>query len=101
MLIRIAQVLSGADLAQCRGELENADWSDGRQSAGYLSAAVKDNTQLPESSPVARSVGQRILRALDANALFTAASLPFKVLPPQFNRYTDQQSYGRHIDGAR
>jgi PKHD-type hydroxylase len=100
MLIRISQVLSGVDLADCRSALEQADWADGRQSAGYLSAAVKNNTQLPESSPVARKAGERILRALDANALFTSASLPMKVLPPQFNRYTDEQSYGRHIDGA-
>jgi PKHD-type hydroxylase len=100
MLIRIQQVLSDADAAEFRAELERADWADGRDSAGYLSAAVKDNSQLPDSSPVARKLGERILRALDGNALFTSASLPFKVLPPLFNRYTDQQSYGRHIDGA-
>jgi PKHD-type hydroxylase len=93
-------VLSGDTLTQVRGDLEGADWADGRGSAGYLSAAVKDNSQLPDGNPVARKLGDTILRALEGNALFTSASLPFKVLPPQFNRYTDQQSYGRHIDGA-
>jgi PKHD-type hydroxylase len=100
MLIRIPHVLSREQLAECRGELERADWADGRDSAGYLSAGVKNNTQLAENNPVARKLGEVILRALDGNALFTSASVPFKVVPPLFNRYTQEQSYGRHIDGA-
>jgi PKHD-type hydroxylase len=100
VLIQIRHVLSEAEAAECRAELERADWTDGRGSAGYLSAGVKDNSQLPDSSPVARKLGERILRALDGHASFTSAALPFKVVPPLFNRYTDQQSYGRHIDGA-
>jgi PKHD-type hydroxylase len=100
MLVQIQHVLSESEAADCRAQLERADWTDGRRSAGYLSATVKDNSQLPDSSPIGRNLGERILRALDGNALFTSASLPFKVVPPLFNRYTDQQSYGRHIDGA-
>ncbi len=100
MLIQIPHVLKGDALTSVRTELEQADWADGRGSAGYLSAAVKDNSQLPDGSPVARKLGETILRALDGNALFTSAALPFKVLPPQFNRYTGNQNYGRHIDGA-
>ncbi len=100
MLIQIPHVLTHDALASCRTELERAEWADGRGSAGYLSAAVKDNSQLPDGSPVARKLAETILRALDGNALFTSASLPFKLLPPQFNRYTSNQNYGRHIDGA-
>ena len=100
MLIQVPHVLKGDALAGVRAELEQADWADGRGSAGYLSAAVKDNSQLPDASPVARKLGETILRALEGNALFTSASLPFKVMPPQFNRYTGNQNYGRHIDGA-
>jgi len=100
MLIQIQRVLSEADAAEFRAVLERTEWTDGRGSAGYLSAAVKDNSQLPDSSPIARDLGERILRALDGNALFASASLPFKVSAPLFNRYADQQSYGRHIDGA-
>lgn len=100
MLIRIPQLLSPEQVAECRAELERADWTDGRESAGYLSAGVKNNTQLPEGGPAARKLGELVMRALDRNALFTSAALPFKVLPPFFNRYTGGQSYGRHIDGA-
>ncbi len=100
MLIQVPQVLSGAQAAECRAELEGADWTDGRATTGYLSAGVKDNSQLAEGHPVARKLGEQILRALEGNALFTSAALPFKVMPPFFNRYTGGQSYGRHIDGA-
>lgn len=100
MLIRIPQLLSAEQVAECRAELERADWTDGRDSAGYLSAGVKNNTQLPEGGPAARKLGELVLRALDRNPLFTSAALPFKVLPPFFNRYAGGQSYGRHIDGA-
>ena len=37
---------------------------------------------------------------VSGNALFTSAALPFKIMPPFFNRYAGGQSYGRHIDGA-
>jgi PKHD-type hydroxylase len=41
-----------------------------------------------------------ILEELDKNESFISAALPMRVLPPLFNRYTQGQSYGGHIDGA-
>lgn len=100
MLIRILSALTAEQVAHCRQELERAKWADGRHSAGYLSQAVKSNAQLPDDDPIARKLCEIILVALEKNALFTAAALPLKVLPPLFNRYSDGQSYGAHIDGA-
>ena len=100
MLIRIPQVLSAQQVKDCRAALEAADWSDGRTTAGYLSARVKDNAQVPEGHPVARRLGNVILDELDKNQLFISAALPLKVVPPLFNRYAGGQSYGGHVDGA-
>jgi PKHD-type hydroxylase len=100
MLIRIAQVLGPEQVAHCRAELERASWADGRHSAGYLSRGVKHNAQLPDTDPTARKLGETILSVLEANALFTSAALPLKVLPPLFNRYAEGQAYGAHVDGA-
>lgn len=100
MLVRIAKVLSAEELAQCRERLGSADWQDGRHSAGYLSRRVKDNAQLADADPVARALGELILNALDRSALFTSAALPLKIVPPLFNRYESDQTYGYHIDGA-
>ena len=100
MLLHIPSLIDAAQLAECRKGLENADWSDGKATAGYLSSRVKDNAQLPETDPVARRLGGMILDALDKNQLFISAALPLKVVPPLFNRYAGGQSYGGHIDGA-
>ncbi len=100
MLLQIPNVLSAAQVAECREALEAAEWGDGKATAGYLSQRVKDNVQLPEGHPLARRLGGLILDALDRNQLFISAALPLKVVPPLFNRYAGGQSYGGHIDGA-
>ena len=100
MLIRVPQVLTAAQVAECREALETAEWADGKATAGTLSVRVKNNLQLPERHPLARRLGEMILNALDKNLLFVAAALPLKVVPPLFNRYAGGQSYGDHIDNA-
>ncbi len=100
MPLHIPGVLDQAQVAQCRQALESAEWIDGRDTAGYLSAQVKNNAQLAENSAVARKLGGMILDVLDAHPLFISAALPLKVVPPLFNRYAGGQAYGGHIDGA-
>lgn len=100
MLIQLKQVLDPATVEKFRGVLERADWSDGRGSAGYLSQAVKRNRQLSDDHPLARELGEKIVRILDGNEQFAAAALPAKIVPPLFNCYEEDNSYGRHVDGA-
>src|ERR1700742_3583093 len=100
MLLRIPTVLTKDQVAECRKALDQADWADGRATAGYQSAKVKNNRQLPERHPTAVKLGDAILTALDRHQLFTSAALPLKVVPPLFNRYENSQTYGNHIDGA-
>lgn len=100
MLLQIPAVLDAALLAQCQRALAQADWVDGRVTAGYQSARAKDNRQLAEDSPVARQLGDIILAALERNALFVSAALPLKVFPPLFNRYEGGQAFGTHVDNA-
>jgi PKHD-type hydroxylase len=100
MLLAIPNVLSGAQVAQGRQILDQAEWVDGRVTAGIQSARTKDNMQLPENSPGARQLGDMVLEALGKNALFISAALPRHVFPPLFNRYTGGQSFGTHVDNA-
>ncbi len=100
MLVVIPKVLDAAQLKLCRDELAQAEWSDGRNSAGYIARQVKNNQQLAEDNPLAKKLGEIILRALQGNELFTAAALPLKLVPPMFNRYDSTQTYGRHVDGS-
>ena len=100
MLVHIEKVLDAARVAEMRGQLDAAQWGDGRDTAGYLSSRVKANAQLPETHPLARKLGATILDALGRNAKFVSAALPLKIVPPLFNRYGEGQTYGSHIDGA-
>lgn len=100
MLVHIKKVLSAEQIADILRLLSEAQWGDGRETAGYLSSRVKNNAQLTESDPVARKLGSLILDTLDRNQQFLSAALPLKVVPPLFNRYTGGQTYGSHIDGA-
>ncbi|MEZ5395637.1 MAG: Fe2+-dependent dioxygenase [Bryobacterales bacterium] len=100
MLIEIPQVLSAEDVADFRQKLDATQWVDGRVTAGPQSMRTKNNMQLPEDSPVAQELGDRILAALEKNALFLTGALPQRVFPPLFNRYAGGQSFGSHVDNA-
>ena len=100
MLLQIPDVLTSEQLAEVRRTLEQAEWVDGRVTAGHQSARAKDNMQLPEHHPAARELGDLIVAALERNPLFMSAALPARVFPPLFNRYEGGQSFGNHVDNA-
>jgi PKHD-type hydroxylase len=61
---------------------------------------VKHNLQLDEDDPVARELGDVLLKVLPQNLLFMAAAVPYKIFPPLFNCYRGGGSFGQHIDNA-
>lgn len=100
MLTQIPDILTPAQVAEARRVLDAAEWQDGRVTAGHQSARAKHNQQLAEDHPVARQLGEAIVRALQNNPLFIAAALPLRVFPPLFNRYAGGHSFGNHVDNA-
>lgn len=100
MLICIPKVLSKAQVAACRERIDAAEWLDGKTTAGEQSAAVKQNSQLPESSLLAVEIGNLILDALAQTPQFISAALPLKIFPPLFNRYQQGGQFGTHVDNA-
>jgi PKHD-type hydroxylase len=100
MLLTIPEVLSRDDVASFRERLDQAEWIDGRVTAGPQSMRTKRNMQLPEGSPLAAELGGRILSALETNPLFLTGALPQRVFPPLFNRYEGGHSFGSHVDNA-
>lgn len=83
-----------------REALAQAAWTDGRETAGWQSAAAKHNRQLPLASEAARDLAGSVLAALDRSDLFQAAALPRRVWPPMFNRYGPGEAFGDHVDAA-
>jgi PKHD-type hydroxylase len=100
MLITIPDVLTSDQLVEARNLLREAEWVDGRVTAGHQSATAKNNLQIPEGHPSAQAIGNLILDALGQNALFISAALPMKVFPPLFNSYSGGQNFGTHVDNA-
>ena len=100
MLLAIPDLLTAEQVLQARQILDNAQWIDGRVTAGHQSTRTKDNLQLPENHPAAAQLGEMILEALGQNALFISAALPQRVFPPLFNRYQGGQSFGTHVDNS-
>ncbi|MDQ1118533.1 MULTISPECIES: Fe2+-dependent dioxygenase [Pseudoxanthomonas] len=100
MLLHIPQILDADQVRHMRQALEAAEWTDGRETVGAQGAKVKRNQQLPDASPLREQLGQQVLAALERNALYFAAALPLRTLPPRFNRYTGGGEYGFHVDGS-
>ncbi|HEX3797363.1 MAG TPA: Fe2+-dependent dioxygenase [Verrucomicrobiae bacterium] len=100
MLITIPNVLTGEQVREARKILDQAEWMDGKVTAGHQSARTKNNLQIPENHPAARQLGEMILAALGQNPLFRSAALPARVFPPLFNRYSGGHSFGTHVDNA-
>jgi len=100
MLLHIPNVLDLHQVRAMRESLEQATWTDGRETVGPQGAKVKRNLQLPDASPLRSELGLEVLKALAQHPLYHAATLPLRTLPPRFNRYEGGGEYGFHVDGA-
>jgi PKHD-type hydroxylase len=100
MLIVIEKVLTSEQVLTARQMLANAEWVDGRVTAGYQAQEVKRNAQVKEGSAVANELGDMVLASLAKSSRFMAAALPLRVFPPMFNSYAGGQTFGTHVDTA-
>lgn len=100
MLLHIPNVLSETQVKECQEMLLDADWIDGKNTAGHQARLTKSNLQLPEASTVGQDIGQFIVAKLRQIPQFLGAALPNKFYPPMFNCYQDSGAFGSHIDNA-
>jgi PKHD-type hydroxylase len=100
VLICIPNVLTKEQVKHCRRIMDEAQWVDGRGTAGPQSGSVKHNNQLPEGSAASKELGDLVLEALSRSPLFISAAVPLRIFPPLFNRYGTGQYFGTHVDGA-
>jgi PKHD-type hydroxylase len=100
MMVHVPEVLGAEEVARCRAALAQAEWVDGRETAGHQSGRVKRNRQVKEGSPAALQLGALVLAALERSALFISAVLPQRVFPPLFNQYAEDMRFGSHVDNA-
>ena len=87
MVLHIPNVLSKEQLIKCREILNNAEWIDGKLTAGSQAINVKSNLQLSENSEELKILRNIITQALRTNPLFISATLPNHIISPFVNRY--------------
>ena len=64
MLLHIPGLFSREEVQRIREALQQADWADGKITAGFQSAKAKHNLQLPEGHPLAQEIGAAMLERL-------------------------------------
>ena len=100
MVVTIDNVLTAQELASLREWLDQAPWARAI-SAGPQAKLAKHNEQLPEDVAGLQEMRTLVMRALNRSELLITAAMPYKILPPNFNRYTVPNShYGAHIDNT-
>jgi PKHD-type hydroxylase len=102
MLLVIPQVLGDAELSELRALLDapQAEWVDGRVTAGHQGVHVKTNQQIDERSATAARAQAIVAAALERHPVFISAALPNVLYPPMFNRYSGGMEFGAHVDGG-
>lgn len=100
MLLQIPDILTPEEVARAQAVLAEAQWGDGKATAGHQSALAKRNLQLPQAGRAATELGALVTAAFNRNLLFLSAALPQRVFPPLFSRYAPGHDFGNHVDNA-
>lgn len=98
MFSRIPHLLSSDDLSAVEELLAQADWTDGRLSAGSQSQSVKRNRELSQSAQVRGKLNAIVMGRLVSHPDYQAIALPCKVAEPYYVCYRAGDYYGEHTD---
>lgn len=100
MILCIDNVLMPEQLDRIRDLLKDAEFVDGKLTAGDYAQTVKHNQQLPGGTDVAEAVESIVAQAIADNPLFQAAVRPKTIRPILLSRYQPGMEYGWHTDNA-
>ncbi len=98
MMLHIPAVIDTAQLKIMQTALQQADFVDGRLSAGPTARQVKHNQELDPGGRIASDLGKIMVGNLYNNETFRKAALPYRIAAPLFARYDKSMHYGEHID---
>jgi PKHD-type hydroxylase len=100
MIVQIDQVLTPETLQTIHHFLQQAEFVDGKLTAGTFARVVKHNDQMNGDTDIAKTVTRTISQAIQHNALFQAVARPKVIRPCLINRYGPGMAYGWHTDNA-
>ena len=96
-MYRVLQVLTDAEVAECRRIAASAPFADGRITNPHNTA--KQNEQLHDQAGYQQSA-QLLQAALIRNEELMNFAFPVKIAPPMITRYQPGMKYGLHTDAA-
>ena len=96
-MYRILQLLSPAEISECRRIAASAQFVHGKITNPHMKA--KQNEQLHEPQAYQQS-SQMLLEALNRSEEFREFAFPATIAPPMITRYQPGMHYGAHADSA-
>ncbi len=99
MIFSIDHLLSPDELANITQVLEQAEFVDGKLTAGWHAKLVKNNQQL-KAGASQKELKTKVRTAINTNALFQSAIRPKLIHSLLFSRYERGMSYDTHVDNA-
>lgn len=99
-MIVIEKIFSTEEVASYRQTLNTVPWGDGGKTAMGMAASIKNNNQADASDPIVHQLANQLLGRIGEIPKLVSAALPHKIFPPCFNRYSETQEYGYHVDAA-
>ena len=98
MLLKIPRLLNAAQLDKVHQVLAEAEFVDGRLTAGFAAAKVKHNQEMRQDPERLKLLIRILMSSLGHNEAFRFGALPHRVADPIFARYQPGMTYGDHVD---
>jgi PKHD-type hydroxylase len=98
MLLTIPGLLNQAQVDKIHETLRDARFVDGRLTAGFAAARVKNNLEMEVEPERMKLLIRIVMASLGHNETFRFGALPHKVADPIVARYEPGMTYGDHVD---
>lgn len=98
MLITIPEVLTREELAVVHDYISNANFTNGKLSAGREAVDVKNNLEMQTSDRRMAQLNNLVMGKLVKHPVYLNAGMPAKIAAPFYAKYTAGMQYGSHID---
>jgi len=98
MLIQIPNLLSQQQVTSIQNILADAEFVDGKLSAGKMAEPVKHNQEISPSNPILNQLNTIVMNTLVKHTIYIGAVLPKIIATPFYAKYTKGMAYGDHID---
>jgi PKHD-type hydroxylase len=98
MLLQIPQVLTQQELQAVHQILGQANFVDGKLSAGMHAQRVKNNQEVSRDDQSLQQLNNIVMGKLVRHPVYRNGALPLRVATPFYARYGKGMTYGDHVD---